>query len=492
MLKRTTAHQHELEYVSIETLVPPNHLLRKIDRVIDFGFIYDKVEHLYSQDNGRPPIDPVLLFKMLLIGYLYGVRSERRLEDEIRYNMAYRWFLGIGLSGSVPDHSTISRNRNERFAGTGIYQEIFDEIVLQAMEHKLIDGKTLYTDSTHLKANANKNKFERNVVSASVKSYTKELDAAVEEARKAKGKKPLKEKEDQAPTEREIKSSTTDPDSGFMHRDGKPKGFFYLDHRTVDGNHALITDVHVTPGNVHDSVPYLDRLDRQRDRFGFEIKAVGVDAGYMSAAICKGLSDRKIYGAMPYRRPMGKKGMMKKREFLYDEHYDCYLCPEGQVLTYTTTNREGRHEYKSDPAICGRCPLLDRCTKSRTHQKVIHRHVWEHHCEEVEEHRFEERGKKIYERRKETVERSFADAKELHGHRYARLRGLEKVQEQCLMAACAQNIKKMALRLGGEGNSPVFWWKWCLKSLQRALRETIAEEISCWGKILTGELQAVA
>jgi transposase len=456
MLKRKTAHQHELEYVSIETLVPPDHLLRKIDRVIDFGFIYDKVEHLYCQDNGRPPIDPVLLFKMLLIGYLYGVRSERRLEQEICYNVAYRWFLGIGLSGSVPDHSTISRNRNERFAETEIYQEIFDEIVLQAMKQGLIDGTTLYTDSTHLKANANKNKFEKKVVSASVKSYTAELDEAVAKAREAKGKKPLKEKDDEDPPEREIKSSTTDPESGFMHRDGKPKGFFYLDHRTVDGAHALITDVHVTPGNVHDSVPYLDRLDRQQKRFGFKINEVGVDAGYMTAAVCKGLSDREIYGVMPYRRPMGVKGMIKKREFLYDEHYDGYLCPQGNVLTYSTTNREGRHEYKSNPADCANCPLLSRCTKSRNHQKIIHRHVWEHHCEEVESHRFEERGKEIYQRRKETVERSFADAKELHGHRYARMRGLAKVQEQCLMAACAQNIKKMALSLGGRGLRSLF------------------------------------
>lgn len=141
MLRRQTSHQQEMKYVSIEGLVPPDHLLRKIDRVIDFGFIYDKVEHLYCGDNGRPPVDPVLLFKMLLIGYLYGVRSERRLEQEIRYNVAYRWFLGVGLSGSVPDHSTISRNRNDRFAGTEIYQEIFDEIVLQAMKQGPKRGK---------------------------------------------------------------------------------------------------------------------------------------------------------------------------------------------------------------------------------------------------------------------------------------------------------------------------------------------------------------
>lgn len=468
MFKRMTTQQSELEFVSIEALVPDNHLLRKIDRVIDFTFIYDKVEHLYCKDNGRPPVDPVLLFKMLFVGYLFGVRSERRLEKEIEVNIAYRWFLGLGLTGKVPDHSVISRNRNERFAGTGVYQEIFDEIVLQAIGKKLVDGKTLYTDSTHLKASANKNRHEKKLVSESVRSYTAELDAAVAAEREAHGKKPLKPKEDE-PKYRQIKSSTTDPDSGYMVRDGKPKGFFYLDHRTVDAKHAIITDVHATPGNVHDSVPYLDRLDRQVERFGFNVTNVGIDAGYYTAPICKGLHDRDIYGVMPYRRPMGKPGKIKKRDFIYDEHLDCYLCPEGHVLNYSTTTREGRNQYKSDPAICAQCPRLKECTESRNKQKVIERHVWEKHCEQINDHRYEERGKRIYKRRKETVERSFADAKELHGHRYARLRGLAKVQEQCLMAACAQNIKKIALLLTRPGQMLPPGGRKLLKTLLKTL-----------------------
>ena len=457
-MKRKTTHQSELEFISIESLVPKDHLLRKIDKTIDFDFIYDKVEHLYCADNGRPPVDPVMFFKMLFIGYLFGIRSERRLEKEIQVNTAYRWFLGLGLTGKIPDHSVISRNRNERFAGTGVYQEIFDEIVLRALNLNFADGHTLYTDSTHLKASANKGKYEKKLIRESVRSYSAELDTAIAQERESHGKQPLKEKVDAGPKHKEIKSSTTDPDSGYMHRDGKPKGFFYLDHRTVDAKHSIITDVHVTPGNVHDSVPYLDRLDRQSERFDLDIKEAGVDAGYITAPICKGLCDRDIYGVMPYKRPMGKPGILKKRDFIYDEHYDCYLCPEGQVLNYSTTNREGRNEYKSDPSICAVCPRLKECTTSRNHQKVIHRHVWEKHCEEVNDHRYEERGKRIYKRRKETVERSFADAKELHGHRYARLRGLDKVQEQCLMAACAQNIKKIALLLDREGSERLSAW----------------------------------
>lgn len=456
MLKRAIPRQNELEFVDIETLVPKDHLLRKIDRHVDFSFIYEKVEHLYCSDNGRPAVDPLLLFKMLLLGYLFGIRSERRLEQEVKVNLAYRWFLGLGVAGKVPDHSTISRNRIDRFAGTELYQEIFDAIVLQAMGKNLVDGKTIFTDSTHLKANANKGKFVKKQVSSSVKSYTASLDSDVAAERSKRGKKPFKPKDDEDPPNREVKSSTTDPESGYMHRDGKPKGFFYLDHRSVDGKHAIVTDVHVTAGNVHDSVPYLERIDRQRERFAFPLKEVAVDAGYITAPICKGLADRGIYAAMPYKRPMGKPGMLKKRDFVYDEHYDCYLCPQGQVLEYSTTTREGKNEYKSDPAICARCPQLSQCTSSRSKQRLVQRHLWEGYLEEVQEHRYQERGKKLYKRRKETVERSFADAKELHGHRYARLRGIAKVKEQCLLAASAQNVKKIALLLSRRELSFVF------------------------------------
>jgi transposase len=176
MIKRTSSHQSTIELVSIDGLVPRDHLLRKIDKAIDFGFIYDKVKDLYCPDNGRPAIDPVVLFKMLFIGYLFGIRSEQRLVREIEVNVAYRWFLGFTLTDKVPHASTFSQNRRRRFNESGVYQEIFDEIVLQAVKRKMVDGKTLYTDSTHLKASANKGKYEKAVVLQSVRDYVEELD----------------------------------------------------------------------------------------------------------------------------------------------------------------------------------------------------------------------------------------------------------------------------------------------------------------------------
>ena len=191
MLKKEEPQQTGWEWVTIESLIPGDHLLRKIDRCIDFSFIHERVSHLYCVDNGRPALDPTLLFKALFIGYLFGIRSERALMREIEVNVAYRWFLGLGLTDRVPDASTISQNRRRRFNGSGVHQEIFDEIVFQALNAGLVEGHVIYTDSTLLKANANREKFDLAMVEKTRVAYWDELDRAIEEDRLAHGKKPF-------------------------------------------------------------------------------------------------------------------------------------------------------------------------------------------------------------------------------------------------------------------------------------------------------------
>lgn len=485
MLKPAYPAQTELEMVTLESLVPKDHLLRLIDQHIEFDFIRTDCAPLYCPNNGRPALDPVMLFKMLFIGYLFGVRSERRLVKEIEVNVAYRWFVGLRLTDPVPDASTFSQNRRRRFAGTDIEQRIFDGIVEQAIEHKLITGRVLYTDSTHLKANANKRHFEQVEVEQTPAAYLAELDAAVDAERAANGQKPLRRGKDKpmgdgreeertdtgaedsevvtppqgqseeagkgarepSANTREIKRSTVDPDAGFMVRDQKPVGFFYLDHRTVDGVHALIVDTHVTPGNVNDSTPYLARLDRARERFDLSVGAVGLDAGYFTPAVCKGIVERGLYGVMGYRRPSRREGYFPKRKYEYDAQTDSYRCPAGQVIHFRGINRNGYREYVSDAQQCADCAERAQCTQSKNHQKLITRHIWQGFKEQIDANRLTDLGKRLYAPRKETVERSFADAKELHGHRYARFRGLAKVQAQCLLSATCQNMKKMALVL---------------------------------------------
>ena len=448
MLREPAPQQYQFEMVTLEELVPEDHLVRKIDATIDFEFIRDAVKHLYCADNGRPAIDPVRLIKMMLLGYLFGIPSERRLVKEIQVNNAYRWFLRMGLTEKIPDASTLSQNRIRRFNDSDVFQTIFDHIVEQALERGMANGRVLYTDSTHLKADANPRKAVNEMRPEGVSEYLAELNAAVEADRKQHEKKPLpgvKKTSENAVAVKNTRVSTTDPESGFMHRDNKPQGFFYLDHRTVDGKHGIIMDTHVTPGNVHDSQPFIGRLAHQVERFGLDTVAVGVDAGYFTAAVCHLTQEMGIALVPGYRRPNKGQNDYQKKHFIYDPEKDVYRCPAGTGLLYGTTDRNGYRHYRSDKAVCAVCPERERCTKNRQARKTITRHVWEEAKEKANALRLTKWGKKVYARRKETVERSFADAKQHHGQRYARFRGLMKVQMQCLLAATAQNMKKMAL-----------------------------------------------
>ncbi|PNT95515.1 IS5/IS1182 family transposase [Clostridium thermosuccinogenes] len=431
------------EFVSIDSLVPQDHILRKIGKYIDFSFIDDLVKDLYCHDNSRPAVDPKITVKMLLLGYLFGIRSEKQIVREVQVNLAYRWFLGYGFTDKIIDASTIiSQNRRRRFNGTDIFQQIFDNIVLQAMEHKLISGKVLYTDSTHLKANANKRKFIEQQVERSVKEYVEELDKAVDEDREKHEKRPTKK--DHQPELVKTKISTTDSESGYMVRDGKPKGFFYLDHRTVDIKYNIITGVFVTPGNVNDVDPYLDRLDRQIEKFHFDVKYTGADVGYFTNVICKGFADRKIQGVIGSRLGPHTKGKYHKYNFQYVKELDICVCPNLRAQEYKTTTRNGNREYISNPEHCQNCNKKDRCLIGKNDRRIVYRHIWEEYKDQVYAFTKTEKGKRIY-KKKETIERSFADSKELHGLRYCRLRGLSKVSEQCLLTAVAQNIKKIAM-----------------------------------------------
>lgn len=207
MLKDRPQTQSSLEFVCIDELVPKDHLLRKIEAKVDFSFIHPMVKDYYCDNNGRPALDPTLMFKLLFLGYLYGVRSERQLVRDVQVNVAYRWFLGLSLTDKIPDASTLSQNRIRRFNDSDVYQQIFDEIVLQAMKKKLVGGHTLYTDSTHLKANANKNKHIRTEAQQERQAYMDDLDKAVEEDRLAHGKKPLAPPSKAQPETRTIKKA---------------------------------------------------------------------------------------------------------------------------------------------------------------------------------------------------------------------------------------------------------------------------------------------
>ena len=446
--KGSNSHRNQQwELACIDAMVPEDHLLRMIDQHIDFSFIEELVRPYYHESLGRPSIPPVRLFKMMLIGYLYGIRSDRQLEREIMTNVAYRWFLGLGLMDKVPDHSTISWNRRVRFKGTTVFQDIFEKVAQLAIEHHMVGGRLLVTDSTHIQASANKNKFEKQVITQTPQEYLAELEKAVNEDRDKHGKPPLPPSQE-TPEVKMNKVSTTDPESGYMNRNGKPEGFAYLDHRTVDHKYNIITDTYVTAGNVNDSTVYVDRLKYQVETFRLtHLEAVVLDSGYCTPHICKTVTEMEIFAVIAEKNEPKFDGIFPKKQFTYDRENDQYICPQGQVLHYVTTNRQGYREYHSNRETCSRCPFLSKCTKERKGIRKIQRHVWEDHKEKVIANSYSPEGQAIYKIRKETIERSFADAKELHGLRRTRFRGREHVQNQAYMTAIAQNIKKIARHL---------------------------------------------
>ena len=227
MLTKRENTQIKMHCVTIEDLVPEDHFLRKLAALVDFSFIYPEVHGLYCHNNGRPSIDPVMLIKYLLIGFLYGIESERRIEQEIRVNMAYRWFLGLDIDDNVPDHSTISQNRKRRFNGENLYRKLFERSLAMCIDKGLVDGKLILTDSTHVKANASKKTECKITVEKEAAWYMERLDKyeALERDRlEGLGKiKPKKES-----------SKTKEKKQAFVEKTERPlRCAIFSDQRTV-------------------------------------------------------------------------------------------------------------------------------------------------------------------------------------------------------------------------------------------------------------------
>jgi transposase len=457
-LLRKTGHdgRSQISLVSLDELVPEDHLVRKIDQAIDFSFIYDLVEDLYCPDNGRPSIDPVVLIKIALIQCLFGIRSMRQTIKEIETNVAYRWFIGYDLTQPIPHFSTFGKNYVRRFKDTNVFEAIFMRILEEAVRHGFVDSDVLFIDATHVKANANKNKYVKQAVQEQTRSYQELLEEEINQDRVERGKKPFRKKSE-AP-EKEVKASTTDPESGLFVKGEKERVFAYSFHTACDRKGFVLGTI-VTPGNVHDSRVFDELLDRVCTNFGSPT-AVAVDAGYKTPYIAKLLLDHGIRPVMPYTRPYTKEGFFRKYDYVYDEYYDCYICPNNAVLSYETTTKEGYRMYRSDPEICRNCPFLKQCTESRDCTKRVSRHIWAHYLEEADHLRHTEKNRRIYAQRKETIERVFADMKEKHGMRWTTLRGLEKVTMQAMLTFAAMNLKKLATWLWKSGllfdKSPLF------------------------------------
>ena len=461
MMEKGKMERGVVELVDTESLVPPEHLLRKVDKAVDFRKLYEIVEPLYSEEEGRPSVDPVVLFKIVLLQHLDGIPSLRGTLRRAQTDIAYRWFFGYTLNEELPHFSTVSYNFRHRFTEETI-EAVFQWVLNEAGTAGALSPAAVFIDGTHIKASANLNKKIKQEVPAAAKRYRAELLAEINADREAHGKKPFDD-EDEPPKHtkkkrdntskkklarrkkagfKTVTKSTTDPECGMFVKGKHERQFAYEAHTACDKNGYVLETV-VTPGNVHDSVAFDDVYDNVTQTFP-EIETIVADSAYKTPHICKKVFDDGRVLSTAYKRPMTMKGGHEWWKYVYDEYYDCVICPEYQPLAYRTTNRDGYLEYCSDLKICAQCPTRELCTRSKNCVKTVLRHVWKDYEELADDARYTPQYRDLYAKRKETIERVFADAKEKHGMRYTLYRGLAQVSKWVRLKFAAMNLKKLA------------------------------------------------
>ena len=476
MTREAAKSREQMEMFCLDDLVPKEHLVRKIEAAIDWSFIYELVEPLYCEENGRPSLDPVTLIKLPVLQYMFGIRSMRRTVQEVEANNAYRWFLGLGLQDPVPHFSTFSKNYTRRFKDTDLFEQIFEKILAECFAEGMVDPSVVFVDSTHVKARANGKKYKDEAAQEQALWYAEELKEEIQKDREAHGKKPLRDTEPLDDTqdddnnstpppakgsgkgnpnkntsrkkrarqkkEKHRKVSTVDTESGWF-RKGEHKHVFAYSVQTACDRHGIILGSSVHPGNENDGRTFKGLYDKIHD---LPIQLVVGDTAYKTPAIARLLAKENVGLLSTYNRPKTQKGYFPKSAYVYDEYYDCYLCPADEVLTYRTTNRDGYREYKSDPSKCAHCPYLSQCTASKDHVKLVTRHVWAEYLEQAEENRYTYGIREWYALRKETTERDFAQAKELHGFRYTQMYGKARMEMKAALTFACINLRKLAKR----------------------------------------------
>jgi len=422
-------------YFRLEDQVPENHLLRLIDKHVSLEFVREQLKDSYSE-TGRPSIDPELLLRILLIGYLYGITSERKLVEELRMHLAWRWFTGLSFDQEIPHHSTFSKNRHGRFQESKLFEQLFERIVRQCMEVGLVQGKHLSVDGTFVEANAAKESRiprEQLVEAAQVHHTIRQYLQEVEE------QNPVEE-----PVHEQERVSTTDPDSTYATKGGTPARLGYYDNYLVDNDSSVIVAVQGTAARMsQETVAAQDMLGRFSEWQGRAPESLGADTTYGNGVFLQWLADHNILPYMRTRDSIHRKNspFYGPERFRYEAENDRYICPAGQPLNYGgRSHRNLAWTYIGTRKRCGPCPLRPQCTSAAFRCLVIHQH-------EPARQRARELANTpefvTAQRQRKKVEALFAQLKNQIGLRRLRLRRLKFVREQFFLAAAAQNIKRL-------------------------------------------------
>ena len=438
---------------SIEKHVPSDHLLRSIDRFVDLGETRSHLAPFYSS-TGRPSVDPELMIRMLIVGYASGIRSERRLCEEVHLNLAYRWFCRLDLTDPVPDHSTFSKNRHGRFRDSGLFRHLFESVVARCIAEGLVGGETFASDASLIRADANKqyaaskaewdpNRIDVEAAPRAVREYLDVLDDA------AFG----------AASEVEPKfTSFADPASQWTGAMKGPAFFAYSDNYLIDTDHGVILDVEATRSIRQAEVGATrTMIVRTRDRFGLTPERLAADKAYGSGEMLGWLVAERIEPHIPViDKSERRDGTFSNAEFRYDPEHDKYTCPGGKALkkywrqmkrSRDGVGKDGFRKYFARKQDCSACALKERCTPNQTTRKIS-RHV--HEAARDVARRIATTDSYVDAgRRRKKVEMLFAHLKRILRLDRLRLRGPNGARDEFLLAATAQNLSKLAKLIPG-------------------------------------------
>ncbi len=425
--------------------VPADHLLRSIDRFVELTGIRRELAPYYSA-IGRPSIDPELMIRMLLIGYCCGIRSERRLCEEVHLNLAYRWFCRLGLTDPVPDHSTFSKNRHGRFRDSDLLRRLFEATVRRCMAEGIVGGQGFAVDASMIRADAhrqkgiaNREELDRQETTRAVSEYLAVLDEVAFGGTTEVAPKFI---------------SPTDPAARWTAATGGPACFAYCDNYLIDVEHAVIVDVEATTvGRQAEVGAAQTMLTRTADRFGLQPERLVADTGYGSAAMLAWLvHEQGIEPHIPvFDKSTRKDGTFSRSDFTYDHERDLYVCPAGKELMHyrrqfqqprTGVDAEGLMRYRATKQDCGSCALKERCCPKHDARKIL-RSIHEG-ARDMARDIAQTDAYVVSRRERKKVEMLFAHLKRILRLDRLRLRGPCGARDEFHLAATAQNLRRLA------------------------------------------------
>ena len=447
----------------LENHVPRDHLLRGIDAAFDFGSVRKSLKPYYSS-TGRPSVDPELMIRMLLIGYSFGIRSERRLCEEVHLNLAYRWFCRLGLEGSVPDHSTFSKNRHGRFRESDLFRRIFEDVVRACTAAGLIGGEGFAIDASVIEADASRNRRVEGKLTAlpddeevtrPMREYLDALDMAAA-AENAKSDDDGDDAPPGNPPSEPKFTSLTDPAAAWTNKGQMKALFAYGTNYLIDTKEAVIVDVEATPARWSAEVAATKTmLTRTKQSFGLTPQTLAADAAYGSGLMLGWLMRHGIEPHIPILdHEHQTKGYFTRADFIFDATANVFICPAGKQLTNSGLVREdGTMPYRASTKDCRECALKARCTNGA--KRIVTRNLYEAEREHVRGLK-ETPAFKCSARLRKKVEMRFAHLKRNLNFRRLRLRGLTGAKDEFLLAAAAQNLRKLVrfLACGPPGVDP--------------------------------------